>query len=129
MMREMTQVPFQLRISGDEEGRANAPAASERAFISTQPVPGGFPLPDDPFLFQAEAKKIGFSLQKAGPEVAMSIIRGLEHCPCGDRMGEMGLFSPEKRRCQGDLRTAFQYLMGATGELERRLLQVLVVRG
>jgi len=39
----------------------------------------------------------------------------------------LGLFSLEKRRLQGDLRAASQYLKGPTGRLEKDLSQGCVV--
>lgn len=47
----------------------------------------------------------------------MRMCKGTEHLSCWDwRLRELGLFSLEERKLQGDLVAAYPYLKGATKE-------------
>ena len=41
---------------------------------------------------------------------ATKMIKGMKHLLCEDRLRELGLFSLEKRRLQGDMTVVLQYL-------------------
>jgi len=43
----------------------------------------------------------------------MRMIRALEHLPYEERLRELSLFSPGKKRLQGDFTAAFHYLKGS----------------
>lgn len=46
------------------------------------------------------------------PEETMGMFRGLELLSSKDRLGELNLFSPQRRMLQGSLTAVFQYLRG-----------------
>jgi len=53
--------------------------------------------------------------------LSTKMIRGMEHLSCKEKLRELGLFSPEKKRLQRDLIVGFQYLKGAYKKEEDKL--------
>ncbi|KFQ70886.1 hypothetical protein N335_13071, partial [Phaethon lepturus] len=63
-------------------------------------------------LWSPQHRKDMYLLQRVQRR-ATKMIREMGHLSCEDRLRDLGWFSLEKRRLQGDLIAAFQYLKGA----------------